>query len=109
MDQKPQRINNFQGASLILVAIILDLLSLIPVVNILVSGLAVLIFGVWFYMLGVGFINPRRFAAAAMSFLVEIIPFISWLPGITVAVITTIIMVKSEDKLGIKLPVPGKK
>lgn len=109
MDQKPQRISNFQGACLIVVALFFDLLSLIPVVNVLVSGLAVLLFGVWFYMLGVGFINPRRFVTAAITYLMETIPFISWLPSLTVAVTAIILMVKSEDKLGIKIPVPSKK
>lgn len=109
MDHKKSRINNFSAGSLILVALLLDLVSLIPVVNIVSSFLAILIFGVWFYILGVGFINPKRFATAIIALVVEMVPVISWLPGLTAAVIATVIMVKSEDRLGIKIPSIGAK
>ena len=103
-EPRPQRINNITAGFMIAVAIVFDLISIIPFINILVDIVAWLVFGFWFALLGVGFINPRRFAVMATSFIVGAIPVVSTLPELTVAIIVTILMVKSEDKLGIKLP-----
>lgn len=106
---KPRRINSLNAGLLIFVAIIFDLLSIIPFLNVITSFVAWLIFLVWFYILGVGFINPKRFATIAISFIIGVIPILSILPELTIAIIATIIMVKSEDRLGIKIPSIGAK
>ncbi len=110
-EDKPQsRIDNITAGFMIAVAIIFDLLSLIPFVNIVVDVAAVLLYGIWFAIKGVGFINPRRFATMMVTVIIEAIPAISFLPGFTIAIIVTILMIKSEDRLGISLPgVGGKK
>jgi hypothetical protein len=106
---KPQRINSLNAGLLILAAIIFDLLSIIPLINVITAFVAWLIFGVWFYLLGVGFMNPKRFATIAVSLIIGVIPVLSVLPELTVAIIAIIIMVKSEDKFGLKIPLSGKK
>ena len=97
-EMRPQRIDNITAGLMIAVAVVLDLISLIPFVN-LISGLAAtLIFGLWFFFRGVGFVNPRRIATWAAGLIVEAIPFLSILPGLTIAVTATIVMIKLEDK-----------
>jgi hypothetical protein len=107
--RKPQRIGIVSIIFLIITAIIFDLISLIPFVNIVSGLIAYAVFGIWFYILGVGFMNPKRFATAAVSAVIGFIPFLSMLPELTIAVIVVILMVKSEDTLGIKLPGVGAK
>jgi len=106
---KRQRINSVAIIFMVAIAIIFDLISLIPFVNIVSELIAYAIFGLWFYLLGVGFMNPKRFAVAAVSAIIGFIPFLSMLPELTVAVIVVILMVKSEDRLGIKMPSLGLK
>ena len=106
---KRQRINSVTTIFMVTTAIIFDLISLIPIVNIVSELVAYVVFGVWFYLLGVGFMNPKRFATAAVSAVIGFIPFVSMLPELTIAVVVVIFMVKSEDKLGIKLPSLGLK
>lgn len=93
-----KRIDNITAAAMITIAIIFDLFSLIPIVNIITTIAAWFIFITWFYMKGVGFINPKRFATAATSIIVELIPFLSMLPGLTLAIIVTIFMLRNEDR-----------
>jgi hypothetical protein len=96
---KTERISNFTAGLMVIVALLFDLVGIIPLVNILSQFTALLIFGLWFFFLGVGFINPQRFAAALISTVIELIPFVSILPGLTVAVIICIVTVRTEDKL----------
>jgi hypothetical protein len=86
-EQKPQRISNVMAALMIALAVVFDLLSLIPLVNILVDFIAWVTFGLWLLFLGVGFMNARRLATMLTSVTIEAIPFLSFLPGITVAII----------------------
>ncbi len=109
MASQPQRISLLSATGLILTAFILDVGSLIPLVNWITAGMATIIFGIWFYLLGISFINPKLLGSALVSFIIETIPFLSWLPSLTAAVIAVIIIVKSEDRLGIKLPGLGLK
>lgn len=106
---KPQRIDNITAGLMITVAVVFDLISLIPVVNIISAVAATLIFGLWFLLLGIGFANPKRIATWATGLLVEAIPFLSILPGLTIAVAVTIFMIKLEDKTGLKIPAVVKK
>ena len=103
-DVKPQRIDNIIAGLMIFTALIFDVLSIIPWVNIITDIAAILLFGLWFMLLGVGFMNPRRIATWATAGIIEAIPILSILPGITVGVAATIFMVKLEDKTGLKIP-----
>ena len=88
---------------MIAVAVIFDLLSLIPFVNIVVDVVAILTFGLWFAIKGLGFLNPRRFATMMVTVIVEAVPALSVLPAFTASIIATILMIKSEDRLGINV------
>lgn len=84
-----------------------DLLSIIPVVNWFVAIFAWMTFGLWFAISGVGFINPKKLAVWATSALIGIIPALSAVPELTAAIILTVLIVRTEEKLGFKLPMPG--
>lgn len=112
MDHKPQRISNLTGGILVILALVFDFLALVAGIvglNWVVSWLAWLFFLIFFYFKGVSFAQPKRFGALTISLIIGSIPFVgAIIPEITLAVIATIIMVKSEDKLGIKIPSVGK-
>lgn len=84
-----------------------DLFSAIPIVNWLVAVFAWLTFGLWFAILGVGLISPKKFAVWGTSAVVGVIPAISALPELTAAIILTVLIVRAEEKLGFKLPMPS--
>lgn len=65
---------------MLLIAAVFDLISLIPFVNVVSSVIAWMIFTVWFYFLGAGLLNPKKFATVSISFLAELIPLVSMLP-----------------------------
>lgn len=81
-------------------ALFFDLLSIIP----FLGSIAWVTFTIWFYLLGVSPFNVRRLAVIGTSVIIEMFPKLSLIPSVTIGVIAIIVMVKSEDKLGIKLP-----
>lgn len=71
---------------MVTVATILDLFSLIPGVSILVSILYNVIFIPWFIFSGVKF-NMKKIGSMSASSILEYLPFISFLPFMTINVI----------------------
>jgi hypothetical protein len=88
-------------------ALFFDLLSIVPVVNWIAAIFAWMTFGLWFLMRGVGFINPKKLATWGVAALIGLIPALSAIPELTLAVAVTIMLVRAEDRLGIPLPTPG--
>ncbi len=84
---------------MLLIAAVFDLISLIPIVNMISSIIAWLIFSTWFYFLGAGLLNPKKFATVSVSFLAELIPFISMLPLTTLGV-GVLIFLQNHPVLG---------
>ena len=82
------------------VAIIFDIFSFIP----FVGALGWIVFTIWFFLLGISPFTIKRLATMISSTIIELIPWISLLPSVTIGVIVIIIMIKSEDALGVKLP-----
>jgi len=73
--------------SMVLVAILFDILSLIPLVNIIVSIFAWMTFSFWFWIHGVKYTsNAKNLFYLATGLIIEALPFASILPAITVAV-----------------------
>jgi len=71
------------------------------VLNRLVSLYAILTFGFWFKLRGVGLLQQKKFATGFITLLSEMIPGLCVLPGWTISTLLIILMVKSEDTLGI--------
>jgi hypothetical protein len=102
MAQKKSNMDIVQLILMIIVALILDAASIIPIVNFFAVFVAVLVFGIWFYVLGMGVINPIKLAAPFTGIVIEAIPAISAVPAITLSIIITYLLIKVEDKTGIK-------
>jgi len=106
MEGERNRINEFHGWALIIVAAWVDFfqffLTLIPVIGVTLafffSVLARLTFSVWFFILGVGFADKtNRFVVNIAVTIGEMIPFIGALPMWTIGTIAIIRQVRTED------------
>jgi len=102
------RIKTWVFIAMLAVSIVADLISLIPAANDAVAIVAGVVFGLWWWFLGLGFLNLKKVITYVVSIVAEFIPFVSILPMITVAVIVTFVISRTEDKLGISLKVSNK-
>jgi|SRR3989338_3676382 len=109
MEERPKRIDNLTAGFMITTAVFFDLVSLIPIVNIISTPIGYFIIFWWFYNKKVKLFNLKGTIWALVTGTIEFIPAVSILPSITVYTIRTIMMVKSEDGLGIKIPSLGLK
>lgn len=105
-EQKPQRrISNGTAVAMVLVALVLDVISLIPVAGSLISAVFGMgIFGLWFYFLGVPLISPKKIASWGLNAIAEAFPAIGsvWI-GVTVGVILMIAITRTEDATGLQI------
>lgn len=99
------------AAAMITLALVADvigaLLGLIGASILIVIPFWIIMY-LWFTLLGISLMNARRLGTAITGSVIEMIPVLNILPGFTVAIIAIIIMIKSEDKLGITLPTSPK-
>ncbi len=103
-DNRPtHKIGTLTAFILIFIAILVDLLSLIPLLgSILGPGFWICI-NIYFWYVGLGIVNTRRLASGIISTLIELIPVLQWLPSVTVGMILVIIMIRLEEKTGISV------
>jgi hypothetical protein len=106
-NEQTQRITKTTAAFMIVVAVFFDLLQLLLtvlligiVLNPAIDVVAFLTFYLWFKLKGVSLTSSNKQLIATVSgYIVEIIPILNALPGITIATIARIIVVKTEDTL----------
>lgn len=96
---KEKKIGLLNAGAMTVVAVLFDILSFIPYLNILTGILAWTIFTIWFFILGFGFINIRRFGIMLASLATEVTPFASMLPTLTVGVVAMILMINWKSKV----------
>lgn len=116
MEEKKERIKVWMAAALIIFAVCVDLaelavtwLGLVVIGGVLSSVISVLagfVFWIWFLLLGVPVLSsPKHFAVRSVTFVGEIMPFFDAIPLVsflwTIGTITTVLMIRSEDKGGI--------
>lgn len=77
-------------------------------INPFINFWAFLTFGLWFSLLGLGFMKPNKVMTMGGSFLIEFIPFINSLPAWTVGVITLLAIAYAEDVVGSLSPAAAK-
>lgn len=85
-----------------------DALTFIPGAGDVIAFVYWPLAAVYFWKKGLGFVNGRRIATGAISFVAELIPIAQAFPTILVATIAIVAMSRTEDKTGIKLPLKGK-
>ncbi len=102
--KRPSRIDNETAALMISTALLLDIISAIPAVGQLIADVGgAVIFFFWFLKLGLPLISPKKITTYCVSFVISIIPILSILPEITVAIVAFIIITRGEDELGIQV------
>jgi hypothetical protein len=77
-----------------------DLLSLIPFVGDISGPVFWVCASVYLWKIGCGFVNAKRLATGAISTIAEMIPAIQAFPMTLAGIIIVIVMVRTEDKLG---------
>jgi hypothetical protein len=88
---------------LILLATIADLLSLIPFVGDFVGPIFWVMVSIYLWKIGCGLINSKRLATEIISIVIEVIPVAQEIPSIIICMAIIIILVRVEDKTGIKM------
>lgn len=114
--QKPQRIGIGKAIFLVVLALICDgigaLINLIPIagqfIAVLFSGLAYLAFGLGFYIAGINVLNIKHAKRFIGPVIIEAIPIINIIPGLTLSVLLTVLFVMAEDR-GVSKPLPKPK
>lgn len=106
--KKKERITLWMGAALILTALsidgfqaVLNFLLVGEVFSTVISVGADMLFIVWFWSLGLGFVkNPRTFAAMGIQEIIGLIPIANTLPELTLGILAIVLMTRAEDKGG---------
>lgn len=102
--EKKERINTTNASLMIGTALILDVISAAPIVGQIVADVgSFVIFLIWFLILGLPLLSPKKITVYAVSFVVSIVPVLSALPEITLAIVAFILITRAEDKLGVQV------
>lgn len=112
MQEEPRyRISKIMGAMIVITAFSIDAFEmLLEWLGIGILGLSSLIsvcattgFGIWFAILGVGFMSPKKFFTSFATVIAEVIPGLDALGGFfwTLGAVAIVIMTRSEDKGGL--------
>lgn len=101
-EKKSYRIEIFPAIVLSLIAFSCDLLALIPFVGDIVGPTFWLGAGFYLWKKGVGLFDGKKIAVWGTSLLLKLIPFLQELPvELLLGVITMVIIVRAEDKIGL--------
>jgi len=98
---KKERISKTTEWLMIGTALFYDVVSLIPFGNWITFVLTPLTFGTWFLVHDagwVGFFNYKKAGTDVTVYIIEAIPAVSLLPGITVRVFRAVKMIQLEDR-----------
>jgi hypothetical protein len=108
MNEERHRIKIHTAIAMVTLAILFDLLQLlliaVPLVGAVMSSFVSFVppflFFLWFKLVGVTYLDRgmQKVAASAFGMLIEYLPLVNALPGWTISVILTILIVRREDK-----------
>ncbi len=103
--KKKRRIKNSEAAILLLMALIFDVLSLIPGANLVVVIVAQGLIALFFFLHGVNVFSGgyKKLVPYLVATLAEAIPFLSMIPMITFETLIIIAVSRTEDKVGVKI------
>lgn len=99
--KKKQRIGAVEIPVLLFFAVIFDILSLIPYVNVGVVIVSQSLIALFFYIHGVNVLSKKRALPYIIAWISEAIPIISMFPAITLETIIIIALTRIEDRTGI--------
>ncbi len=101
--QKQHRMGWVGISGLLVVGIILDLVTLIPGAGTLLAPPVWIAINTYLWIIGCGIVNAKRLSTSLISMVGEMIPALQALPINILGIIAIIIMVRLEDKTGIKV------
>ncbi len=107
-EEKRERISVWVGASMIIVALCVDVAQALLIIlgiglalGSIITIVAYFVFWIWFMILGVSFItNPKKLLTVGIGGAVEALPLFNFLPAFTAMIATVVFMTKAEDKGG---------
>ena len=108
MNSSSKKIGIMGICILIFIALVADLLTLIPLAGNFIGPLYWIAVAVYLWMKGFGFLNLRRAAPTILSTAGELIPAIQALPTILAGTIALIAMLKVQEKTGVSFTNPTK-
>lgn len=102
--EREPRISSTSAALMVATALLFDVISIIPVVGQAIADVgSFVVFLIWFLILGLPLVSPKKLLTTLVAYIIEFIPAISALPAITAGVIIMIVISRAEDKTGIQL------
>ena len=102
--QKKHRIGWFAILVLVFLALVCDLLGLIPFVKDFLGTIFWICASIYFWMIGMGIFNGRKLAVMAISWIASLIPVIQEIPlELVVGIIVIIAITRVEEKTGLSL------
>ena len=107
--EKKQRIKLWMATIMVVAVISIDIFNALlnlfaigEVLSSIISPIATFAFVIWFWILGANFVKkPKKLAAMGGQAIIGLIPVINTLPELTLGVIITILLTRSEDKGGL--------
>jgi hypothetical protein len=103
------RISMAMSIFLIVIAGCFELIGLIPVLGSFSATIFWFCIGLYFWSKGMGLFSPKKLVTVAISYVIEIIPLIQWLPALIIGIIVFLIIIRIEDKTGLSVLAPMKK
>lgn len=88
---------------LVILAIVADLFSIIPAVSIIAATIFWIIFSIVAWRKGFGIVNFRKLVTPIISWIIELFPFASALPTVTVGCIIMLYLLNKEAKTGVNV------
>lgn len=103
-----EKISKMMGGAMVATALIIDgfqaLLNFFIIgafVNPVIAFVSTSLFTIWFWMLGVSFVNkPKNIAAMGIQTIIGVLPIINTLPELSLAVLSIVIMTRAENSNG---------
>ena len=85
------------------IALVLDLVGLIPGAEDVVGTIFWGVAAIYFWIAGMGVFNGRRLATMLSSWIIGLIPFLQWLPQLTLGIVAIFFMLRTEEKTGMPI------
>ncbi len=106
-EETKYRLGNGSVAIFLAAAGFSDALTFIPAVGDIVDPIFWACAVAYLWHKGLGIVNGKRIAVEAISFIAELIPGVQEFPTIFIAAVAIVVMSRTEDKIGIKIPGKG--
>ncbi|MBY0539193.1 ComEC/Rec2 family competence protein [Patescibacteria group bacterium] len=95
------RVDDSSGVSILLLAAFFDILSFLPVLNMVVTPVSqIFIFPLVFFFHNISVVGKKNWIWYLLAWVIEMIPFVSMFPTITLMAFRIIAISRIEDKLG---------